>query len=57
MINGETIEQWLDNLIRDAKFQGITDDTLAYILLRRGLGHYLKSVMKCETCPLKYPSK
>ena len=48
-------EKALSNLLIDAKKNmNMTDDTLAWILLREGTAHYFRTLEKCGRCPLKY---
>ncbi len=45
MEDAEIFESQLNQLIKDSKEKlGITDKTLAYILLREGLGYYLRTI-------------
>ncbi len=45
MENTEEFESWLFRLIMDAKRKlGISDRTIAYILLREGLNYYLRQI-------------
>ena len=45
MEQAETFEGWLANVIKDGKAcLGMTDETLAYIILRAGLACYLRTI-------------
>lgn len=47
MGNTEEFESWLFRLLLDAKRKlGLTDKTLAYILLREGVNYYLKGLIE-----------
>ncbi len=47
-------ESWLFRLIHDAKLKlGISDRTMAYILLREGLNFYLKQIIGEELDKVK----
>jgi len=49
MENIEEFESWLFRLIHDAKMKlGMSDRTIAYILLREGLNYYLKDICNDE---------
>ena len=46
MENTEEFESWLFRLINDAKLKlGLSDCTIAYILLREGTNYYLKQLV------------
>ena len=46
--------EWLENCLRDAKVElGLDDADIADMLLKEGINRYLKSLTRCETCPLK----
>ncbi len=45
MENSEEFEEWLNRLLKDSKRKlGMSDKTIAYILLREGLNYYLKDI-------------
>ena len=47
MERAEEFERWLSQCIEDSKKQlGMTDKTLAYILLREGTNYYLKQIAR-----------
>ena len=47
MENTREFEQWLNKCIEDSKKKlGITDKTIAYILLTEGLNYYLKQLVR-----------
>ncbi len=49
MENTEEFEAWLFRLIHDAKMKlGMSDRTIAYILLREGTNYYLKDIANDE---------
>ena len=49
MENTEEFESWLFRLIMDAKIKlGMSNRTIAYILLREGTNYYLKQIVREE---------
>ena len=49
MENTEEFEAWLFRLIHDSKMKlGMSDRTIAYILLREGTNYYLKDICNDE---------
>ena len=57
MEDTEEFEEWLNKLILDAKRKiGMTDKTIAYILLREGVDHYLKQIIG-EECGIRDTEK
>lgn len=41
----DTFEQWLAQMLKDSKKKlGMTDKTIAYVLLREGINYYLKQI-------------
>jgi len=57
MQDTEEFESWLFKLITDAKRKlGMTDRTIAYILLREGINHYLKQITE-EDYGIRDPKK
>jgi hypothetical protein len=46
----------LDKVIEDGRKElGMTDETIAYVLLNEGMKHYFKTLSKCLTCEGKTP--
>lgn len=55
MENVAEFQRWLSQMLKDSKEKlGMTDETLADLLLREGLRYYTKVKVKCETCSFKY---
>ena len=49
MENVDEFERWLDKLLKDAKDRlSMTDETIAYFLLREGTAYYLRTI--CHEC-------
>ena len=53
--NVPEFEKWLLNCIEDGKTKlGMTDETLAYLLLREGINLYLKTITKSRLLEIKF---
>lgn len=49
MENAKEFEQWLNQCLEDAKDKlQMTDRTIAYILLTKGMNYYLKQLVREE---------
>ena len=48
----ETFEGWLVKMLKDSKKKlGMTDKTIAWILLREGTAYYFKTITREEISP------
>ena len=47
-------QKWMYQMLKDSKEKlGLTDETLAELLLKEGIKYYHRSITKCVVCPLK----
>lgn len=54
MENADEFERWLERMLHDAREKlAVTDETIAWVLLREGTAAYFRSMNKCARCPLK----